>query len=290
MHLVRTNLIAFTLISLCWNGAVPIQAEGIMSNKLEGLYGHSIIGVKDVSVSLSNTIMRSYEQLGDLIRDLSVDTQNKISNLSTDSRPIFQNVRKYVERELLRMKAKYEDLTMLAENKAGMVINHINDTIIEKTYNMDLWSQKVKAKMAALNDSYIYNEKCIVIDKFIDDSVNEMYDCCSIVVNPVKSMCSLLRESIHETIDVVVKIMENVERCILEKESYLKYMIPCLNKAYDSFGYLLTKADTIRSELMDVLPVKIVFTDSCIAFVSETVENEIIYIESDIDYQLKAYN
>lgn len=290
MHLVRSNLIAFTLISLYWNGAIPIQAEGSMSNELEGIYGHSIIGVKDVSASLSSTIMQSYEQLGEFIKDLSVDTQNKISNLTSDTNPIFQKVRKYVEQELLRMKNKYEDLTFLAENKAGMVINHINDTLIEKTNNMDLWSQKVKAKMAAFNDSYMYNQKCFLIDKFIEDSVDDMYGCCSIAVNPIKSMCALLRESINETIDVVVKIMENVERCILEKESYLKYMIPCLNEAYDSFGYLLTKADSIRSELMDVLPVKIVFTDSCIAFVSETVDNEIVYIENDIEYQLKAYS
>lgn len=289
MHLVRSNLIAFTLIYLCWNGAIPIQAEGSMGTELEGLYGYSVLGVKDMSVSLSDVIMHSYDKLGELIKDLSADTQSKLSNLSSDTSAISQNVRKYVERELIKMKTKYEDLAVLAENKTEMVINHINDTIIEKTYNMDLWSQKVKTKMAALNDSYIYNKKCFLIDKFIEDSLDEMYGCCSIAVNPVKSLCSLLKESINETIDVVVMVMENVERCILEKETYLKYMIPCLNEAYDSFGHLLAKADSIRSGLMDVLPVKIVFTDSCIALVSETVENRIIFIENDIEQQLNIY-
>lgn len=290
MHFIRNNLIAFSFIYLCWNGFIFAERESSVSSEIQGFYGQSIIGAKDMTVSLSKIILESYENLGYILEDMSNSTQSKLSYFSNDTFGIFQNIRKFVNDELLRIKSKYENLTELAENKAEMVINHINDTIIEKTKNMELWSHKLKSKLNSFNDSYIYDEKCFLIDKFIEDSLNEMYDCCSIAVNPVKSMCSVLKETITETIDVIVAIMENVERCILEKETYLKYMIPCLNKAYDGFGSLLTKADTIRIGLMDILPVKIIFTDFCIAFVSEAVENRIIYIENDLESQLKFYN
>ena len=161
-------------------------------------------------------------------------------------------------------------------------ITQLNQTLINNTEEYDWWTAHIKDQLRSINDTKIYQMGCKVIDEFIYNSTKELENCCKITITPIRSLCKSTTSLINEGLHIILDVIDRMQSCLEEKTSYLNYLLPCIHLAYDEMSNLVSRAVQMTHLVNNMLPMKIIYTESCFAIVRVDMKVRRSKIESNM--------
>lgn len=226
---------------------------------------------RDTEIFLAKLANRTMNAL-DVFSNKIIDTGDSLLN------EMFSNV----ERQLESVKDEFQNLAVNVDDHFEWAVNQLNQTLMNNTAEYDYWTARFKHKLRSVNDTKLYKDGCKAIDEFIYNSSKELQNCCKITMKPMRSLCknagSLLTEALH----IIVDAIDRMQTCLEDKNSYLEYLVPCINLAYDDISGLVSRAAQVRHQVNNMLPMKIIYTKSCFAIVMVDMKHRRNTIESNL--------
>lgn len=198
----------------------------------------------------------------------TVDILNTLSNkIINEDNSIFGETFTNVERQLESVKNEFENLAISVDEHFNWAVTQLNQTLINHTEEYDWWTAQFKQKLRSVNDTKLYQEGCKIIDEFIYNSTKELHNCCKITMTPMRTLCKSTASLINEALQIIVDVIDRMQSCLEEKNSYLNYLLPCIHLAYDEISNLVSRAAQMTHLVNNMLPMKIIYTKSCFAIV-----------------------
>lgn len=219
------------------------------------------------------------QKLSNHTLDVLNEFSNKILNESDDLvNEIFNNI----ERQLESVKIEFRNLAINVDEHFNWAVTQLNQTLINNTEEYDWWTAHIKQKLRTVNDTELYKKGCRAIDDFIIHSTKELHNCCKITMKPMRSLCKSASSLISEALHTIMDAVDRMQTCIEEKNSYLDYMLPCINLAYDEISNLVSRAAQITKQVNSMLPMKVIYTRNCFAIVMVDMNDRRNSIESNL--------
>lgn len=228
---------------------------------------------------------------------ISHDTEmllNGLSNRTRDALDVFGNTALdvgdallsemfvIIERQLGEVIKEFQNLADSVDERFEWAVNQLNETLMNTTSEYDLWTTHVKQRLREVNDTELYKDGCRSLDEFMHRSTHELQKCCRITMKPMRTLCRDATSLLTEALNVVVDAMDRMQTCLEDKNSYLDYLMPCINLAYDNITSVVARAAQIKHLVNNMLPMKIIYTRSCFAIVMIDMKYRKNAIESNL--------
>lgn len=211
------------------------------------------------------------------------DALNKFSNkILNEGDDLLNEMFNNIERQLESLKVEFRNLAFSVDEHFNWAVTQLNQTLINNTEEYDWWTAHIKQKLRTVNDTEIYQEGCKAIDDFIIHSTKELHNCCKITMKPMRSLCKSANTLITEALHTIMDVVDRMQTCLEEKNSYLDYMLPCINLAYDEISNLISRAVQITHQVNSILPMKIIYTRNCFVIVMVDMNERRNSIESNL--------
>lgn len=251
--------------------------------------------VKEIIQNIIKTFTIHVSQVTDDIRELlnemgstMIIALEELSNKMLEAGELLlRDIIKNVYHQLYQMKDEFQMLAFMADDQFNRVVDHFNNTLMNQSENIDLWAANLKYNLRTVNNTRLYKEGCQVVDDFIQHSTDLLRDCCNIAVKPVLSLCQNVRDLVAEAFRVLADAIERMQKCLEDKNSYLEFMVPCINLVSDDVNALISHAAQLRQNLTTMLPVKIMFSKFCISVVSVQMEQRRTKVKETIDAKIE---
>lgn len=214
----------------------------------------------EISESTEKMLSRLTSSISLTLRELSTKILEETELILIE---IFEAMR-------LRIFNLKDEFLLLANNSEAQfewAITQLNQTIMNHSEHIDNWTANVKNRLRYVNDTQLYQNGCRMVNDFVMLSSKKVKQCCDITIQPVYKLCLKARSMLAEALILLAEVMDRLQTCLEDKNSYLEYMIPCINIAFDDISALISKAMQLREEISHSLPIKILYSKSCIAIV-----------------------
>ncbi|KAI9580001.1 hypothetical protein GQX74_000789 [Glossina fuscipes] len=204
------------------------------------------------------------EKLQDINAELLETFGNKVMNLS---KTLFIKVLENTVEKLERIQRGLLDIASNTDQYLEWAITQLNQTLINNTAEFDWWIVQIKQKVRSVNKTTLYKDGCRTFDEFIANSAKELQKCCQLNLKSNSLLCKTTSELFTQALHVAMNIVDQMQACIEDRSSYFEYLIPCISLLHNDISALVSQVEQISQQMNGIIPIKIIYTNDCIALV-----------------------